>query len=111
MRKREACLWKSCENCFREQHAILWPALSRTINLLAILNVSLFFLTGSVKTGGYWFPLLSLALLALAALLLLLPLGHHHRLWYYLLSLMLCIAAGWLLGASILYWLQSGNPS
>ena len=109
--KGGACVWKSCEDCFHQQHAILWPALSRTLNLLAVLNVSLFFLNGSVRSGGYWFPLVSLAFLALASLLILLPLGHHNRLWYYLVSLMLCIAAGWLLGASILYWLQSGNPA
>jgi len=96
---------RRCQDCFREQHAILWPALSRTLNLLAILNVSLFFLTGAVRSDGYWFPLVSLALLALAALLILLPLGFHNRLGFYLLNLGLCVAAGWFLGASILYWL------
>jgi len=98
-----------CRNCFREQYAVLWPALSRSINLLAILNVSLFFLTSAVQTGGYWFPLVSLALLALATLLILLPLGLHTRLGFYLSILGICIAAAWLLGASIVYWLQHGS--
>lgn len=100
---------RRCQHCFREQHAILWPALSRTINLLAILNVSLFFLTGAVRTGGYWFPLVSLTLLAVATLMLLLPLGFHERLGFYLLNVAICTAAGWFLGASIVYWLK--HPS
>lgn len=98
--------WRRCENCFHEQHAILWPSLSRTANLIAMLNVSLFFLNGAVKSGGYYYPLISLSLLAAAALLILMPLGLHTRLWFYLLILMLCIAAAWLLGSSILYWLH-----
>lgn len=100
---------RRCHDCFRQQHAVLWPALSRTINLLAILNVSLFFLTGAVRSDGYWFPLVSLALLALAGLLILLPLGFHDRLSYYLLNVALCVAAGWLLGASIVYWLNRAS--
>ncbi|MDP3851708.1 MAG: hypothetical protein Q8Q59_14480 [Luteolibacter sp.] len=100
---------RRCQDCFREQHIVLWPALSRSVNLLAILNVSLFFLTGAVRTGGYWFPLVSLALLALASLLILLPLGFHDRLGYYLLNVALCVAAGWLLGASIVYWLNRAS--
>ncbi|MBK1829454.1 hypothetical protein JIN77_01850 [Verrucomicrobiaceae bacterium R5-34] len=102
----DRCL-KNCTSSFHQQHAILWPAVSRTANLLAVLNVSLFFLNGSVKSGGYYFPLLSLSLLALAVLLVLLPLGQHDRLWYYLVVLTLCGIAAWLLGSSILYWLQS----
>jgi hypothetical protein len=100
---------RRCQDCFREQHAILWPALSRTVNLIAILNVSLFFLTGAVRTGGYWFPCVSLALLGLASLLLLLPLGFHNRLGFYLLNVAICATAGWLLGASIIYWLNHAS--
>lgn len=109
--KHTPCLWRRCEDSFHQQHAILWPGISRSANLLAMLNVSLFFLNGSVKTGGYFYPLISLSLLAIATLLILLPLGYHDRLWYYLGVLMICVAAGWLLGASILYWLHGGSPS
>lgn len=94
-----------CAACFRDQHGVLWPALSRTINLLAMLNVSLFFLTGAITREGYRYPLYSLALLGVAALLTLMPLGLHHRLWFYLCALLLCGASAWLFGASILYWL------
>ncbi len=44
--------WKRSESNFREQHAILWPGLSRAVNLLAVLNISLFFLTDAVRTGA-----------------------------------------------------------
>ncbi len=101
------CFWRRCEDSFHQQHSILWPAVSRTANLLAMLNVSMFFLNGAVKSDGYFYPLISLSLLAAATLLILLPLGQHDRLWYYLAVLMICTAAGWLLGASVLYWLHS----
>ena len=100
------CLWRCCEDCFHQQHAILWPALSRTANLLVILNVSLFFLTGAVTRQGYRFPVYSLALLAVATLFILMPLGLHHRLWFYLSVLFLYVVSGWLLGASIVYWFE-----
>ena len=100
-------IWQSCTHCFLDQHAILWAALSRTVNLLAVFNISLFFLTGAVKTQGYYYPIISLSLLAAAALMILMPLGLHNRLGYYLLILMLCVISGSLLGASIYHWLHS----
>ena len=103
--------WRRCENCFHEQHAILWPSLSRTANLIAMLNVSLFFLNGAVKSGGYYYPLISLSVLAFVALMILLPLGLHTRLWFYLFILTLGIIATWLLGASILYWLRESHAA
>lgn len=98
-----------CEQCFLEQHAILWAGVCRTINLLAVLNISMFFLSGEVKKHGYYYPIISLALLAIASLLALLPLGFHNWLGYYMLVLILCIIAGALLGLSILYWLHTGE--
>lgn len=83
--------------------------LSRTINLLVVLNISLFFLTGAVGSGGYWFPIVSLCVLALAAFLTLLPLGLQNWLPFYLFVLMLCLASGWFLGASIHYWFKQGG--
>jgi len=106
-RSKQSVFQRRCDDCFQKQHAILWPALSRTVNLSAILNVSMFFLTEAVRTRGYYYPVISLGLLAVASLLILLPLGFHDLLWYYLLVLALNIAAGWFLVASILYWLQA----
>jgi hypothetical protein len=99
-------MWSKCERCFREEHSILWPALSRTANLLAVLNVSLFFLTAAVRKGGYWYPVVSLTLIGVATLLILLPLNLHGRLGFYLLVLALYVASALLLGASIAYWLR-----
>lgn len=80
-------IWDCCDQCFREQNSILWPHLSRTINLLVIVNISLFFLTGGVTRSAYYFPLISLCLLALANLLILLPLGLQARLPFYFFGL------------------------
>lgn len=91
---------------FREQHTVLWPALSRTANLMAMMNVSLFFLNGAVRCGGSYYPIISLMLLATASLLIVLPLGLHQRLGWYVVVLVLAWAAGWLLGTSILVWLR-----
>jgi hypothetical protein len=99
-------LWQRCDRCFREQSIYLWPHLSRAINLLVMVNISLFFLTGAVTKQGYYFPLVSLGLLALGVLLILLPLGLQDRLAFYFSVLGICLAAGWFLGASIMYWLQ-----
>ncbi|MEQ2005365.1 MAG: hypothetical protein ABMA26_01105 [Limisphaerales bacterium] len=103
-------IWNRCEACFLEQNSILWPHLSRTINLLVIVNVSLFFLTGAVTRQGYYFPLIALCLLAAANFLILLPLGLQARLPFYSLVMILCLLAAWFLGASILYWLKHGGP-
>ncbi len=102
-------IWNRCDRCFQDQNSILWPHLSRTINLLVILNISLFFLTGAVTRQGYYFPLISLCLLALANFLILLPLGLQARLPFYFLVMSLCLVAAWFLGASILYWLKHGG--
>jgi len=68
-------MWASCDRCFHEQYAVLWPNLSRVLSLLTMLNISLFFLTGAVTRGGYYYPVISLAVLAAAELLILLPFG------------------------------------
>lgn len=73
---------------------------------MVILNTSLFFLTGAVTHGGYYYPVIALVLLTIAKLLILLPLGFQARLPFYMIVLALWIAAGWLLGASIFYWLR-----
>lgn len=88
---------------------MLWAAISRSMNLLAVLNIIRFFLTGAVQTGGYWFPLVSLALLALATPLVPMPLGLHTRMGFYLSIHGICIAAAWLLIAGIIHWLQLGS--
>jgi len=53
---------------------------------LVILNTNLFFLTGAVQSGGYYWPIYSLGLLGIVEVLLLLPLGLNRRLWFYLVA-------------------------
>lgn len=62
-----------CQRCFEEQHQVLWPNLSRAVSLLAILTTSMFFLSGAVQFRGYFWPIYSLALLAIVEVVLLLP--------------------------------------
>jgi len=100
-------LWDRCNQIFQEQSVYLWPHLSRAINLMVIVNVSLFFLTGTVR-HGYYFPIISLCLLALATLLILLPLGLQKELPFYFAVMGLCLTAGWFLAASIVYWFKHG---
>jgi hypothetical protein len=99
-------VWNRCDRCFHEQNVFLWPHLSRAIGLMVVLNTSLFFLTGAVTHGGYYYPVIALVLLAIAKFLILLPLGFQARLPFYMIVLGLWIAAGWLLGASIFHWLR-----
>lgn len=100
-------MWAHCDRCFHEQYAVLWPNLSRVLSLLVILNISRFFLTGAVTRGGYYYPVISLAVLAAAELLILLPFGLQARLGCYLLVLGFCLVAAWFLGASIVYWMHA----
>ncbi len=100
-------MWSHCDRCFHEQYAVLWPNLSRVLSLLVVLNISLFFLNGAVTRGGYYYPVISLAVLAAAELLTLLPLGWQARLGFYLLVLGLCFVAAWFLGSSIVYWMHT----
>jgi hypothetical protein len=58
-------IWHRCDQCFHEQNVFLWPHLSRAIGLMVILNTSLFFLTGAVTHGGYYYPVIALVLLAI----------------------------------------------
>ena len=100
--------WKCCEECFLKDYDVLWSALSRNSNLLVILNISLFFLTEAVRSGGYYFPLISVGIIAVSILLTLLPLGWHRSMRFYLVNLVLFLAAGTMFVLSVLYWIQNG---
>jgi len=100
---------KHCRVCFGEHATLLWPTLSRTVSLLAVLNTSLFFLTGAVTTGGYHWPVISLCFLGLVELMLLLPLGLHGRLWFYLALVGLTLTSGGFFLGSVAYWLRTAG--
>ncbi len=101
-------LYTQLEESYRNNRSILWPNLGRLNNLLVIVNISMFFLSGLVAKG-YFYTFFSLSCLAVVAILLLLPLPYLERLWYYLLCLILEITALYFLIASIVYWVNTGG--
>ncbi len=98
-----------CQRCFEEQHQVLWPNLSRAVSLLAILTTSMFFLSGAVQFRGYFWPIYSLALLAIVEVVLLLPVGLNRQLWFYLLAFLLWLTAGWFFVGSLLFRLATAR--
>ncbi len=104
MKKLYTCLEQSYQN----NRTLLWPNLGRLNNLLVIVNISMFFLSGLVAKG-YFYTFFSLACLSAVAILLILPLPYLGRLWYYLLCLILEITALYFLIASIVYWVNTGG--
>lgn len=101
-------IYSHIEQAYQNNRNILWPNLGRLNNLLVIVNISMFFLSGLVAKG-YFFTFFSLACLAVVAILLILPLPSLGRLWYYLLCLMLEFTALYFLIASIVYWVNTGG--
>ena len=93
---------------FRANHGLYWSNLAHLNNLLAILNISLFFMTGLVAQG-YFFTYFSLGAIMLVALITLLPLPCARRLGFYLGCLLLEGIALYLLVASAAYWVQMGG--
>lgn len=103
-------LWQECQGCLHDNLDVLLGNLSRATNLLIILNVSLFFLTGRVGGGGYTWPVCSLGILGLLQLLLILPMGLSRRLGFYLGLVALWCAAAFLFVGSVLYLLNHYEP-
>ena len=92
---------------FREHIEIFWASLSRLNNLLIILNISMFFLTGLVAMG-YFYTFYALGCFAVVAMLTILPIPSIERLWFYLLALSFELTGGYFFVASIVYWVRTG---
>lgn len=92
---------------FRQHLALYWGNLARTTNLLVVLNISLFFVTGLVEQG-YYFTFYSLAALGVVYCLFLVP-GLVDRLGVYYCALALFAVATYFLAASVRYWLETGE--
>jgi hypothetical protein len=75
------------DESFRNNKVILWASLSRLNNLLIILNISMFFLTGLV-VRGYYYTFFSLGCFSVVAILTILPVTLISRLWFYLFNLL-----------------------
>ena len=95
------------DESFRNNKVILWASLSRLNNLLIILNISMFFLTGLVARG-YYYTFFSLGCFSVVAILTILPLTLISRLWFYLFSLLFEFVGLYFLVASIIYWVNTG---
>ena len=96
-------------DAFQEQMVIHWNILSRTTNLLILLNISLFFLTELVTTQGYFYTYYSLYLLLVVKIGLLIPLGLLNRLWYYCIFLVCEAAAIYFLVSSVWFWVVTNK--
>ena len=70
------------QHAFDTDHANYWSILSRINNLLVIMNISMFFLTGLV-VNGYFFTCYSLVCLGVVGVGVLVPTTLTRHLWYY----------------------------
>lgn len=93
---------------FGDSHAVFWGNLSRLNNLLVIMNISMFFLTGLVAKG-YYYTFYSLICLGCVGVGLIIPTIWIKRLWYYGAFLIIELLGIYYLVASIIYWVQNGS--
>ncbi len=100
-------LYKNREDVFRDHLSIYWSNLSRLNNLLMVMNISMFFLTGLVSRG-YYYTFISMGCLLLVGLGGLVPVACLNRLWYYLIYMILEITGLYFLSASVVYWIRTG---
>ncbi len=92
---------------FEQHKIILWANLNRVNNLMIILNISIFFLTGLVARG-YFFTFFSIGCFGIVAVLTIMPVSFIGRLWYYLFNLLIELVGLYFLLASIIYWVNTG---
>ena len=92
---------------FKADYAIFWGNLSRLNNLLVVMNISMFFLTGLVARG-YYYTFFSLICLGVVSVATIVPTGLIHRLWYYSIFWLVEILSLYYLVNSIIYWVRNG---
>lgn len=102
---------KKLKESFESQMVIYWSNLSRTTNLLILLNISLFFVTELVTKKGYYYTYYSLSLLLIVKVGLLVPFGLLNRLWYYCIYLVIEMVAIYFLVSSIWFWVVMNKIS
>ena len=96
---------------FRRDYGLYWNTLSRLNNLLVIVNISMFFLTGLV-TQGYYYTFFSLICATVVALGAIIPTIWVSRLWYYGIYLTFELISLYFVTASAVYWVRhSGSIS
>ena len=96
------------DESFRNYMVIFWANLSRLNNLLIIVNITMFFLSGLVAQG-YYYTFYSISCFTFVAILIILPAPFIGRLWFYLLNLLIEFVGIYFLIASIIYWVRAGS--
>lgn len=100
--------YSKLESAFDADHVNFWSNLSRLNNLMVILNISMFFLTGLVAKG-YFYTFYSLICLAVVGVGVLVPTTLIRRLGYYWIFLVIELIGLYYLVASVVYWVQNGS--
>ncbi len=80
--------------------------LSRYINLLLVLNITLFVSSGLVTKRGYWFCLLASSIIILINGLVLNPWSNPKSRKLYQVVFWLTVLVTYLTVASVIYWIQ-----
>ena len=100
--------YEKTQYSFDIDHANYWSNLSRFNNLLVIVNVSMFFLTGLVAKG-YFYTCYSLICLGVVAVSSIVPTSLVQQLWYYWIFLSIEMVGRYYLVASVVYWIGNGS--
>lgn len=95
-------------HAFDIDHASYWSNLSRINNLLVIMNISMFFLTGLVARG-YFFTSYSLLCSVIVGTGVLVPTTMIRNLWYYWIFLVVEFTGLYFLVASVIFWVHNGS--
>jgi len=105
--KEGKVMYSKTEMFYEKYMAIYWANLSRFNNLMIILNISMFFLSGLVSRG-YYSTFYSIGFCFLVAILAIIPLSFINRLWFYLVNLLMEFIGIYFLTSSIIYWVRNG---
>ncbi len=100
--------YEKTQDMFDIEHGNYWSNLSRINNLLVIVNISMFFLTGLVAKG-YFYTCYSLVCLGVVGVSAIVPTRLARRLWYYWIFLAMEGMALYFLVASVVYWIENGS--
>lgn len=101
-------MYKRLDEFFGNHMVIFWANLSRFNNLLIILNISMFFLSGLVARG-YFYTFFSIGCFAVVGIMLILPIPSIRRLGFYLINLLIEFIGLYFLIASIVFWVRTGG--
>ncbi|MCB1758940.1 MAG: hypothetical protein KDI68_04050 [Gammaproteobacteria bacterium] len=95
------------DTAFQKHITVYWANLSRLNNLLIVLNITLFFLTGLIARG-YFYTFYSIGCFSVVAILSIIPAPWIDRLWFYLVNLALEFVGLYFLLISIVHWVRMG---